>query len=135
MQSFKNKTIATLITLILMSTIAISTIAYLPPASALTHTESNTYSFITVSPNPVGIGQPMTIMFWLVEMNPLSAANQDNVWHNFTLTITKPDGTAETKSTNANSAAGAVIIYAPDQSWQLHFRIHFSWPANNHLNT
>jgi hypothetical protein len=125
MQNMKNKTIATLIALILTLTMIFSTIAYLPATNALTHTESNTYAFVTVSPDPVGLGQTMTVMFWLVEMNPLSAANQDNVWHNYTLTITKPDGTTETKITNANSAAGAVINYVPTQIGNYTFKFTF----------
>jgi hypothetical protein len=125
MNKIENKTIVTLIALMLTLSMGISTTVFLPSVTALTHTESDTYAFITVSPNPVGIGQTMTVMYWLVEMNPLSAANQDAVWHNFTITITKPDGTSETKTTNANSAAGAVINYVPDKIGNYTFKFTF----------
>jgi hypothetical protein len=125
MNEIKNKAVVTLIAIILVLSMSITTLAYLPSANALTHTESDTFAFITVSPDPVGIGQTMTVMYWLVEMNPLSAANQDAVWHNFTITITKPDGTSETKTTNANSAAGAVINYVPDKVGNYTFKFTF----------
>jgi PQQ-like domain len=121
----KNKTIATLIALFLIVSMAGTTFLILPSANALTHIESSTYAFVTVSPDPVGLGQTMTVMYWLIEMNPLSAANQNNVWHNFTLTITKPDGTTETKITDANSAAGSVINYVPTQLGNYTFKFTF----------
>ena len=71
MKISKNKTIATLIALILMTiTFTASIMAGLPVANALTHTESDTHAFITVSPNPVGVGQTITVMYWLVQLRP-----------------------------------------------------------------
>jgi hypothetical protein len=64
-------------------------------------------------------------MYWLVEINPLSGANLDAVWHNFTLEITKPDGTTETIVTDANAAAGAVTNYVPDQVGTYTFKFTF----------
>jgi hypothetical protein len=102
-------------TLILIITILTATATYFPITNSQTHTESDTFAFITVSPNPVGVNQTMTIMYWLVEMNPLSGSNLNNVWHDFTLTITDPSGNNETTKTDANAAAGAVTLYTPQK--------------------
>ena len=104
MNKIQNKTMATLIAFLLMSTITASTMTCLPIANALTHTESGTNAFITVSPNPIGVGQSMYVMYWLVQTRPGSGANQDVVWNDFTLKITKPDGKTETIVKAPNSA-------------------------------
>ena len=77
LQISKNKTMATLIALILMTTtITASIMASLPTANALTHTESPTSAFITVSPNPIGVGQTLYVMYWLVQIRPGSGAGK-----------------------------------------------------------
>jgi PQQ-like domain len=125
MKIVKNKFMATLISLILIVSIAVPLMNSLPIAKALTHTESATYAFVTASPDPVGVGQTVTVMYWLIEINPLSGANQDNVWHNFTLTITNSDGKTQTIVNNANSAAGQVYTFAPDKAGNYTFTFNF----------
>ena len=61
----------------------------------------------------------------LIEANPLSGSNLYNVWHDFTLLITKPDGTTETLVKDANAAAGQSFIYVPDQVGTYHFKFTF----------
>ena len=117
-----NKKMTTTIALFLMLTITIVT---LPVTNALTHTESATYAFITVSPDPIGVGQPMFVNMWLVEANPLSGANEVNVWHAFTLLITKPDGPTETLMKDANAGGGQSFIYIPDQVGNYTFKFTF----------
>ena len=134
MKISKNKTTATFIALILMITIFTTSImSGLPVANALIHTESDTHAFITVSPNPIGVGQTMTVMYWLVQLNPLSGANQYNVWHNFNLTITKPNQQTETIIKDANSAAGQAITYVADQVGTYTFK--FTFPGEQITST
>ena len=126
MKISKNKTMATLIALILMSTtISASIMASLPTANALTHTESPSSAFITVSPNPIGVGQTLYVMYWLVQIRPGSGANQDVVWDDYTLKITTPDGKSETIVQSPNSAAGATYIYVPAKVGNYTFEFTF----------
>ena len=126
MLNLKNKTMAILIAIILMiTTFSVSIMADVPVANALTHTESDTNAFITVSPNPIGVGQTMFIMYWLIQANPLSADNLETVWKDYTLLITKPDGTTETIIKNANAAAGQATTYVPDKIGTYTFKFTF----------
>ncbi|HLC01166.1 MAG TPA: PQQ-binding-like beta-propeller repeat protein [Candidatus Bathyarchaeia archaeon] len=95
-QFLKSKTI-TAIALFLTLTIAIP-LAALPAANA--HTPVWTiigYAYVSASPNPVGVGQRVAIFMWTGP--PLAGALAENGIRrqNFTLTITKPDGTTETQ--------------------------------------
>ena len=117
---------AILIAIVLITTIiSASIMAGLPLTNALTHTESNTNAFITVSPNPVGVGQTITVMYWLVQADPLSADNLNEVWHNFKVLITKPDGTIETIVKDANAAGGQASTYVPDKIGNYTFAFTF----------
>ena len=126
MKISKNKTMATFIALILMTTtITASIMAGLPGANALTHTESPTNAFITCAPNPVGVGQTITVIYWLVQIRPGSGANQDVVWTDFTLKITTPDGKTETIVKAPNSAAGAIHTFVPTKIGTYTFEFTF----------
>ena len=52
-----------------------------------------TYAYANASPNPAGIGQTVTIGFWL-DIPPLTAnAQYGDRWTGFMVTITGPSGT------------------------------------------
>jgi hypothetical protein len=66
MKTAKNKTIATAIALLLMVSMATLTIVN-------AHTPAwqiPTYAYISVAPNPVGVGQTVTVGFWLNQPPP-----------------------------------------------------------------
>src|SRR5665647_461636 len=96
MQNLKNKTLAILIAAILTISIGAST-ALLPIANA--HTPSinqQTWSFCSASPNPCGIGQSITIGFWLQQPPNTANGPYGDRWTGMTVKVTKPDATTET---------------------------------------
>ena len=80
-----------------------------------------TYAFLSVSPNPVGIGQSVLVNIWTTP-----AAHATVYASNYKVTITKPDGTVETLTMNSYYAdRTAWFEYAVDQvgtwKWQLEY--------------
>jgi outer membrane protein assembly factor BamB len=53
--------------------------------------EIPTYAFIHVSPNPVGVGQIVSVLSWLDKVIINANAENDIRFHNYKLTITDPD--------------------------------------------
>jgi len=70
-------------------------------------TAIQTFLYLSVSPNPVGVGQQIVVQTWITPYNPYSYINR---FHGITLTITKPDGTRETK--------GPFDLDVNQQNWQ-----------------
>ena len=98
MQKIKNQTLAILIALIL--TIPMSTSIMLAPTTQA-HTPPWTivsYAYLVASPNPVGVGQTVAISMWIDTPMVGATITNDVRRHDYSLTITKPDGTVETKN-------------------------------------
>jgi len=78
--------------------LALSTMIAIVPA-VTAHTPSinvPTYAFVNCNPNPTGVGQTITINMWLDKVPPTANVQFGDRWQNFTITITKPDGTTQT---------------------------------------
>ena len=89
----KNKTMAILISLLLMISM-FAIIALIPTTDAHTPIwQIPSYPYIVASPNPVGVGQPVSVSMWVDRVLPSTAVNNDIRRHDYTLTITKPDST------------------------------------------
>ncbi len=118
----------TMIALILMLTIAITPVA-VPLASA--HDPPfivPTWAFISVEPNPSGVGQALFINFWLDKVPPTAAQFYGDRWHNFTVAVTKPDGSKITLGPfSSDAVGGAATTYTPDQLGTYSFV--FSFPG------
>ena len=115
MKIAKNKTAAIAIALLLMLSMSASimlaptTTAHTPPWSY------PTYAYLSVSPNPVGVGQTVTVNFFIDKVPPNAVNIFGERWHGFRVTITKPDGTSETKGPyDSDAAGGAWFPYTPD---------------------
>jgi len=67
-------------------------LSVMPSGSAATRQEQTT-AFVSLIPNPVGVDQPVHIRVFLEPFPP--TANE--FFHNFRVTITKPDGTTQSK--------------------------------------
>ena len=79
MRISKNKS-ATLFAMFLILTIS-STIFALPSANA--HDPGwnvPTFAFISFAPNPVGVGQTVSVSYWLDKMPPGGAGNAGERW-------------------------------------------------------
>jgi len=55
------------------------------------------FAYVSVAPSPVGVGQTVQVYMWVDIPMPSAATTNDIRRHDYTLTITKPDGTTETQ--------------------------------------
>jgi outer membrane protein assembly factor BamB len=127
MQIAKNKTMATLIALFLLLTIAVTLVA-LPAANAHTPIWAiPTTAYIDVSPNPVGVGQTVFVVLW-IDRTPSGALEANTIRpHNFQLTITKPDGSKEVKTYPyiPSPTSSMYTMYTPDQVGTYQFVFYY----------
>jgi hypothetical protein len=92
----RNKTVATIAVSLILA-FAISAIAT-PVASAHTPPwKIISYAYIVPSPNPVGVGQRVAIVFWIDAPLPSANVANDIRRHDYTLTITDPNGKVTTE--------------------------------------
>jgi outer membrane protein assembly factor BamB len=112
------------IALLMMLTMTAAFVA-LPTANAQFGPQINTmtsYAFIGARPNPVGVGQSVLLHFGIT-------ASTQNATENFkgiTVTVTKPDGTAQTLGPfNTDSTGGSGTIYVPDTTGNYILQTHF----------
>jgi hypothetical protein len=121
----KNKN-AILIALFLMFAMTFSLVA-LPAVNA--HTPAwtiPTWAYLSVEPNPVGVGQEVFVNFWLDKVPPTAAMMYGDRWHNFQVTVTDPSGNKETLGPfTSDDAGGAHTTYAPDTVGSYTFVFNF----------
>ena len=117
MQMLKNKTLAALIVFVLLSTIAIPLVV-LPVANAHSPPWNvPSFAYLVVSPNPVGVGERVSIVMWVDTPMPSTLVGNDIRRHDYTVTITKPDGTTESKHWDVVSDTTGIqnYFYIPDK--------------------
>jgi hypothetical protein len=97
----------------------------LPMANA--HTPSwtiSTYAFLSVQPSPVGLGQFMFVNFWLDKVPATANGAYGDRWQNFTVKMTKPDGSTTTLGPfKSDDVGGAFTTVKADQlgTWSFVF--------------
>ena len=126
----RNKTAA--ITIFLMLSIS-STLVILPFAKAHTPPQDIiTYAYLSVAPNPIGIGQRLFVVMWLDSVLPGAAVENDIRFHDFTLTITKPDGTTQVEEwpVVSDTASSQAYLYYPDKAGNYTFK--FDYPGQQY---
>jgi hypothetical protein len=117
MQKPREKTIAITIALLLTMSMSTSLVllqavnAHTPPWNIVS------YAYLVAAPNPIGVGQTASITMWVDTPLPSSAIGNDILRHDYTLTITKPDGKTETKHWDVVTDTTAIQFYqyVPDQ--------------------
>jgi outer membrane protein assembly factor BamB len=134
MKISRSKTAATAITLFLMFAMAVSLVA-LPAANA--HDPAwkiPTFAFISVKPDPVGVGQQVIVLMWLDKTFDGTALTNDYRFHNYKLTITKPDGKTETMTWDVcqDPTSSQWTPYTPEQAGTYTF--DFTFPGQD-INT
>ena len=119
MKIAKGKSMAILIAALLTFSMTASSML-LPGASAQVQ-KFPTYSFINVSPNPVGVGQEVTVNFWLaVPLENVAFAN------NMTVVVTHPDGTKETLGPfTSDYTGGTTTRYTPTKVGNYTFQFFY----------
>ncbi len=113
---------ATLISLLLITSMATSLIA-LPDVTAQTSQSSlKTYAFIGATPNPVGVGQEVLLHIGITRELTNVAMGYDGL----SVTITKPDGTTEMLSNiRTDSTGGTGRIFVPNIVGNYTLQTHF----------
>ena len=126
MQKLKNKSMAILIAAIL--TISIGASAMLVQAVSLApgKVDIPTYTFCSVSPNPVGEGQTVNVNFWVNEPPPTASAQYGDRWHNMTVVVTTPGGTTTTLGPFiSDDTGGTHTTYTPAVTGNYTFELFF----------
>jgi len=125
------KKLATSIAIILIISIAASTIL-LPTANAHTPPwQVPTFAYVQAVPNPIGVGQTATVYMWLANTYADATKINDYRFHNYKLTITAPDGTV-TSQTFANimdPTSNQAYTFTPTQLGTYSF--NFTYPGQN----
>ncbi len=95
--------------------LAFSSFAVMPFASAHTPPWTiPTYAYIVVSPNPIGVGQQAFIIMWLDKPPPTAAGTGGDRWRDYTVEITKPDGTKQTIGPlNSDATSSTYSLFTP----------------------
>ncbi len=127
--SKKVTTIALILTFALTSVLAIvpTTHAHDPPWTI------TTYAYCNVAPNPAGLGQTVTVGFWLQVPPPTASGALGDRWHNLKVTVTKPDGSSEVLGPFSSDATGGTFTtYTPSALGNYTFV--FSFPGQNLTN-
>lgn len=136
MQYLKKQTfVAVALVLILsMSTIMVA----IPAATAHDPPQSfSTFAYISVAPTTVGVNQQVLVYMWLQVVPPTASGGYGDRWQDFTLTITKPDGTTQTQGPYTSDPIGfAWATYTPDQigTYQLQFNFPGQTIAGDNLD-
>ena len=124
----KKEIMSILLSLILILSIA-TPILISPTANAQTSAGTTvTHAFLTVNPNPVGVGQQVIMVAWAGLLLPQAAVTNDIRFHSYEVTITKPAGETE-KIRWANvtdTTSTAYALYTPNQVGTYSFI--FSYP-------
>jgi hypothetical protein len=124
---FNRKTIATtsVIVLLLLSTGA--SLMTIPIASAHTPSwELQTWAYISVAPDPVGVGQKVYVNMWVDKPLPGATIFNDIRRHGYQLSITKPDNTTEKHTFDlADSTGVQFYIFTPDQVGEYSFVFYY----------
>ena len=116
MKTQKNKIAAiTIVIFFILSTI--SSLAHYANKNAHTPPYTiPTFAYISVQPNPVGIGQQASLNFWIDQVPPTANQAWGDRWGNFTVKVTQPDGTIENLGPfTSDAAGGAHAWYVPSK--------------------
>jgi hypothetical protein len=127
MQISTNKTKTATIALVLMLTIA-ATFMALPVVNAHTPPWTiRTFAYISVAPNPAGLGQTIFMNFFLHMPAPtVNYLAGIDVWKDLTVTVTKPDHTTVVLGPfKADATGGTYTTFVPDQLGNYTFVFNF----------
>jgi hypothetical protein len=85
-----------------------------------------TYAYVSVQPNPAGIGQQTSLNFWLDQVPPTANQAWGDRWGNYTVKVTHPDGTTETLGPfTSDAAGGGHTYYTPSTLGNYTFQFFF----------
>jgi hypothetical protein len=131
MKNLKNKNALILLSMFLMLSMAAST-AFSPNALAQVTpapgTVIPTYAHMNVFPNPVGVGQQITLGIFLA--TPLETAGNGGEAHNMTVVVIPPSGSNITLGPfTSDTTGGTVAYYTPSQVGSYTFQFYYGGEA------
>jgi len=127
MKIAKSKLTAIAFALLLIFSMTASLIL-LPTTNALAPGKINipTYAFISVSPNPIGLGQQVNVNFWINEPPPTASAQYGDRWGNMTVIVTLPDkSTIKLGPFTSDDTGGTHTTYTPAATGNYTFQMTF----------
>jgi outer membrane protein assembly factor BamB len=128
----KNKIVATMIAIFL----ALSMTAAIMLAPIVTaHTpawEIPTYAHISAAPNPVGVGQKVSVYIWVTNVFYGNALTNTLRFHDYKLTITDPDGinTTQTFGIVWDTTSNQYTSFIPDKVGT--YTLEFTYPGQTY---
>ena len=122
----KNKLSAIAICILFILSMTASTML-IPNAKAHTPPFNiQTYAFVNVAPNPAGVGQTVTIGFWIDQPPPTANGPYGDRWQGLTVKVTKPDGTSSTLGPFVTDDTGGTnTLYTPSELGNYTFQMTF----------
>jgi hypothetical protein len=126
MQKLKNKIAA--ITIAIFFILSMTSSMMLVPTANAHHPPFTipTYAYISVQPNPAGVGQQASLNFWIDQVPPTANQAWGDRWGNYTVKVTHPDGTTETLGPfTSDAAGGAHAYYTPSTIGNYTFQFFF----------
>ncbi|MCW4005012.1 MAG: PQQ-like beta-propeller repeat protein [Candidatus Bathyarchaeota archaeon] len=94
-----------------------------PQANAVNY---DTYAFLALSTNPVGVDQNVVVVCWLSLPPPTAFGIAGEKWEDLTVTIVDPEGTTETKGPYSSDAIGQIYFsYVPTKIGDYQFQFNF----------
>lgn len=120
------KRTALVLSTFLALTIVVPLVAF-PIANAHTPAwQIPTYAYLTVAPNPIGVGQTTAVIYWLDIPPPTAGGSGGDRWRDITIDVTKPDGTKTTLGPFTSDPVGSGgTQFTPDQTGEYTFTVKF----------
>ena len=113
---------------ILILTMGVATLSAFAPLTQAA--EIPTWMFLTVQPDPIGVGQTANVVYWLDKAPPTASGPRGDRWQGWKLEITSPDNKMETQNLGISDAAGSGIVkFTPTQIGTYTFKVTF--PGQN----
>jgi hypothetical protein len=118
------------LSIVLVLVLALS--AFMASIGTVSAANVDTYAFLSVDPNPIGVGQPVLVVMWLNLFPPTAAGAQGDRWTGFTVLITKPDGTTQNMGPYTSDPVGSqYFAYVPEIVGNYTFVFNFPGQALN----
>jgi outer membrane protein assembly factor BamB len=104
--------------------------AFMAVAPSIKAADVTTSAYLSVSPNPVGVGDQVIIVVWV---QPVAPSAFDRL-HGYTVTITDPDGVEETREPlNPESTGSTYTIYTPTKIGN--YSLQLTYPGESFAST
>jgi hypothetical protein len=125
---FTGKNLKNSTAIILVLAFALSMVA-LPAASAHTPPQTfPTFAYLALTPDPVGVGENVYIIMWVSPNPPTATGFGGDVWRDFTIHITAPDGsTSSLGPFNSDATGSTFAAFSPNQVGTYEF--YFDYPG------